>query len=55
MNGELELTGRLLPVKNGMSSITLGQFRSGLKEKTVALRTASGKRVIGSLIFALEG
>ena len=54
MNGELELTGRLLPVKNGMSSITLGQFRSGLKEKTVALRTASGKRVIGSLIFVLE-
>lgn len=54
-HGLLLLCGQLLPVSGGKAYISLEDFRRNLRSQAVALQFASGKRVSGSLTFALEG
>lgn len=54
-HGLLLLCGQLLPVSGGKAYISLEDFRRNLRSQDVALQFASGKRVSGSLTFALEG
>lgn len=51
----LLLCGQLLLVSGGKAYISLEDFRRNLRSQDVALQFASGKRVSGSLTFALEG
>lgn len=54
-HGLLLLCGQLLLVSGGKAYISLEDFRRNLRSQDVALQFASGKRVSGSLTFALEG
>lgn len=54
-HGLLLLCGQFLPISGGKTYIPLEDFRRNLRNQDVALQFATGKRVSGSLTFALEG